>query len=97
MIVAWTPGALRELEELEDYIAQDSPTAADLVVTRVMTAADTLVINPLQGRKGREGSGDDVHELVVPRTRYTLAYRIRDDVVEILAVVHQSRQWPHNF
>lgn len=97
MTVEWTEQARADFSELVDYIAKDSPMSADLVATRILDAVDDLANNPLKGHKGREGSGEGVYELVIPRTRYTAAYRIKGDVVEILAVVHQSRQWPGPF
>ena len=33
-------------------------------------------------------------ELVVPRTAYIVPYRVREDVVEILRVLHGARRWP---
>jgi len=97
MIVRWTLEAQADLDELQDYIAQDSPTAADLVAARIRTAVDDLTDNPLKGHTSREGSGEGVYELVIPRTRYTVAYDIEGNVIEILAVVHQSQQWPGPF
>jgi len=97
MIVRWTLGAQADLDELQHYIAQDSLTAADLVAARIRTAVDDLTDNPLKGHTGREESGPGIYELVIPRTRYTAAYRLTGDVVEILAIVHQSQQWPGPF
>ncbi len=94
MIVEWTEEARTDFSELVDYIAKDSPTAADLVANRILTAVDDLADTPLKGHAGREGSGAGIYELVIPRTRYTVAYRITGNVVHVLAVVHQSRQWP---
>lgn len=81
MIVEWTPGALLDLTDIQTYIAQESPSAADLVTVRITTAVDDLATNPRKGRRGREGAGEGVYELVVPRTRYTVAYRIKGTVI----------------
>jgi toxin ParE1/3/4 len=97
MIVEWTERARTDYSELVDFIAKDSPTAADLVASRILAAVDSLATNPLKGHRAREGSGEGVYELVIARTRYTAAYRIKADVVEILALVHQSRRWPRPF
>jgi len=85
------------VDELQDYIAHDSPTAADLVAARIRTAVEALANTPRMGHRAREGSGEGVYELVIPRTRYTAAYRIESGVAEVLAVVHQSRRWPGLF
>jgi toxin ParE1/3/4 len=95
--VGWTPGAQTDLHDLQDHIAQDSPTAADLVSARIKIAVAGLADNPLKGRKARDGSGKGIYELVIPRTRYTAAYRITGEVIEILALVHQSRLWQGGF
>jgi toxin ParE1/3/4 len=99
MIDRWTLEAQTDLDELQDYIAHDNPTTADLVAARtcVRTAVEALANTPRMGHRAREGSGEGVFELVIPRTRYTVAYRIESGVVEILAVVHQSRRWPGLF
>ncbi len=97
MIVQWTAEAIANLNDLQDYIAKDSPTAADLVASRIEKAVSDLADNPLKGHTAREGSGEGVYELVIPRTRYTAAYHITGDVVQVLAVIHQSQQWPGNF
>ena len=36
----------------------------------------------------------NTHELVLTKLPYTIAYRIKDDRVEILRVIHQARLWP---
>ena len=46
---------------------------------------------------GREGRVLDTRELLVSRTPYTIAYRVREQVVEIVGVIHQARQWPETF
>lgn len=97
MIVQWTAEAIANLNDLQDYIAKDSPTAADLVASRIEKAVSDLADNPLKGHTGREGSGEGVYELIIPKTRYTVAYRVTGDVVNILGVVHQSQQWPRPF
>ena len=33
-------------------------------------------------------------ELVVPKTRYLVPYRVRGDVIEVLRVFHTSRRLP---
>ena len=97
MTIEWTPGALLDLTDLQAYIAQDSPTAADLVTTRIRSAVDDLADNPGKGRRGREGAGKGIYELIVPRTRYTVAYRINGNVIQILALVHHAQQRPGPF
>jgi toxin ParE1/3/4 len=94
MRARWSAAARRQLDRQATYIAADSPDAARLVVSRVRAAVRRLAAYPQQGRPGQVV---DTRELVVPRTSLTVAYRVRGQVVEIIAVVHQSQQWPESF
>ena len=86
--------ALRNLDEEAAYIAADDPAAARLVVERVLAAVDLLIDQPAAGRPGRVPG---TRELVVPRTRYLVPYRVRRDAIEILRVFHTSRRLPQRW
>lgn len=91
MRVRWLRTALRNLDEEAAYIATENPAAARLVVERVLAAVDQLVEQPGVGRSGRVPG---TRELVVPRTRYLVPYRVKRDAIEILRVFHTSRRLP---
>lgn len=91
MRVRWTRGAIADLFEIGEFIARDNPTAASRVLQSIRDQVRSLENQPLIGRPGRiEGT----RELVHPRYPYIVAYRIRDENAEILAVRHTSRRWP---
>lgn len=89
MQVTWLRTALRNLDDEATYIAHDSPQAARLVVQRVLTAVALLAEQPGLGRPGRVPG---TRELLVPKTRYVVPYRVRGRVVEVLRVLHGSRR-----
>ena len=89
MQVRWLRPALRNLDDEASYIAQDSPQAARLVVQRVLTAVALLAEQPGLGRPGRVPG---TRELLVPKTRYIVPYRVRGQFVEVLRVFHTSRR-----
>jgi len=89
MRVRWDVKALEQLEAEGLYIAQDSPGAASRVGIRIMDAADGLATYPLQRRSG---CVTGTRELVIPRTSYILVYRVRGQVLEILAIQHTAQQ-----
>jgi plasmid stabilization system protein ParE len=91
MRLKWLPTALRNLDSEASYIAADEPAAARLVVKRVFAAVSLLAEQPGLGRPGRVPG---TRELLVPKTRYIVPYRVRGDTVEILRVLHTSRQPP---
>lgn len=91
MRVRWTRRALREQDEAFEWIVGENPVAARDVIDRTHAATRLLSDNPRLGRKGRIAG---TRELVISRTPYIVVYRIGRDDVEILAVIHQARDWP---
>jgi toxin ParE1/3/4 len=94
MRVRWLRKALANLDAEASYIATEDPAAARLVVARVLTAVDRLTEQPALGRPGRVPG---TRELVVPKTRYIVPYRVRKETVEILRVFHASRRLPERW
>jgi toxin ParE1/3/4 len=94
MRLRWLRQALRNLDEEAAYIATDDPAAAQVVVERVLRAVAMLADQPALGRPGRVPG---TRELVVPRTRYVVPYRVRGSAVDILRVFHTSRRLPERW
>ena len=94
MRVVWTPPALSNLDEIQDYIAKDSPAAAYRVAQTIYSRTDAgPSANPMMGRWGR---ARDTREFVFADLPYIVVYRVTDQV-EVLAVVHAARDWPEDF
>lgn len=95
MRLRWTRPALAHIAEISAHIRSDSPAAARRAVEQIRRDAEHLRRHPLFGRAGRiEGT----RELVVSRFPYIIAYRLPDaDTVEILAIIHDAREWPKGF
>lgn len=94
MILRWTNRAVEHLEMLHAFVADDSIRAADALIHTVFEAAEQLLAFPELGRKGRVSG---TRELILPRTKIILAYRIHKTSVQILAVLHAARRWPDSF
>lgn len=92
--VKWTRTALRNLELELAYVAQDRPEAALKLVQRVEEAVTKLSEQPSIGRPGRVTG---TRELVVTGTSYIIPYRVRENIVEILRVLHSARRRPEGF
>jgi addiction module RelE/StbE family toxin len=89
--LAWSPFALEDRERIFDYIEQGDPRAAVAIDDRIREQVEVLTKFPKCGRSGRiEGT----RELVIDRTPYIVAYRIEDDIVRILRVLHGAQLWP---
>lgn len=91
MRVRWSRPALADLRRIREYIAQDSPTRAASVVSRLRAAALGLEQFP---RRGRSGDHEGTRELVVARMPYIVVYRIDGNEIVILRVLHGAQRWP---
>lgn len=83
-----TEPAARDLEGIVDYIALDSPAAAEGVYRGIIAAAYKLPQFPALGRSGRH---PETRELSVSGLPYLIVYEVSDEAVTILAVFHTSR------
>lgn len=89
-----SPQFLRRLEDIRARIAPDNPAAATRVIELIRTAMRRLPASPAIGRPGRvEGT----RELVIAGTPYIVPYRVQDDIVEIITVLHSAQRWPDRF
>ena len=94
MEIIWRAAALDDLEEIRRFIAQDNPSAASRVQAVIRAAVERLADHP---SLGRAGSVAGTRELVVARTPYIVAYRVYDNQLRILSVLHGARKWPERF
>jgi toxin ParE1/3/4 len=91
MKIRWTKRAIRSLASIHEYISKDSPAAAARVSAAVLDATVQIEQFPQSGRPGRiEGT----RELVIPGLPYIVPYRVVDDTILLLSVIHTSRKWP---
>ncbi len=90
--VRWTPQARRDLEAIDDYLHQVAPRYASIVVEEILSAARRLETFPESGRKPVEAEGDQIREIVYKS--YRIIYTYPNDLgnVDVLTVVHTSRE-----
>ena len=93
MEIKWLRKALHNLDHEAEYIAKENPQAAQLTVQRIYHTVYLLRDNPSLGHPGRLPG---TQELVIPKTRYIVPYRVRPRLrrIEILRVFHASRKLP---
>ena len=89
--VAWTPEARRTLEEVIEFIAQDSRTGAIRVLEQALSAASSLETLAERGRVVPELGDPQIREVFV--YRYRLMYRVSADSVAILVFIHGARDF----
>ncbi len=91
MTIEWTVFAMIDRKEIFDTIAADSKRNAVAVDDRIESQVDLLIDTPEIGRLGRISG---TRELVIQRTPYIVAYKMEEEAIVILRVLHGARQWP---
>ena len=88
MRLVFAEPAARDVDSIIDYIALDSPTAAEGVYRAIINATARLIHFPELGHAGRLPG---TRELPVPSLPYLIVYEASADIVTILAVFHGAR------
>jgi toxin ParE1/3/4 len=83
-----TRSAERDSEDIEAYIAVDNPSAGIDTVLCVSDSIRQLGSYPETGCKRRIA---DTREWIIPETPFIAAYRIRDNTIEGMRVLHGAR------
>ena len=89
--VAWLRLALSDLEELAAHIGNDDPEAGAHIAEQVWQASQSLARAPNRARPGRVPG---TRELILPNLRFFIVFRVRDDSVQILRILHSARKYP---
>jgi len=90
MKVYWTDRAVNDLHAIHDYIARTSPEYAQRMVDRLTRRSEQIGVFPYSGRAVPEFEIEPVREVL--ESSYRIIYGIRADQVDVLAVIHGSRQ-----
>lgn len=86
MKIQWSPLAIERMSEISDYIAQDSPMAAEKWVRLIFDRIEQIKDFSKSGRSVPEINRRDIRELIIKN--YRIIYRIEPKVISILTVRH---------
>jgi toxin ParE1/3/4 len=92
--ILWTRRASAQLEAAFNFISEENLSAAEKQLNVIEGAVEQLANFPEMGRPGRVYG---TRELVIQSTPYIAAYRLKDSIVEVLALLHGARRWPTQF
>jgi addiction module RelE/StbE family toxin len=92
MKVKWTDNAVAHLVNIYEYISLNSPTYAKQMVDKITRRSVQIASHPLSGRKVPEYDSEVIRELI--EQPYRIIYRIRQDQIDVLAVIHGARLLP---
>lgn len=87
--IIWTENALESLDEVAEYIAVSSPSAASKLVVNLFEKVDRLELFPESGRLVEEVKEMGYREVIVNPCR--VMYKIEGEPVFILHVIRQER------
>ena len=87
--IEWSPTAENDLNEIIDYIAQDSLEYALSFYEQVRDKVESLRSFPKLGRKVPELDDPNIRELIL--RNYRIIYRFSEENVQIIRVIHGSR------
>jgi toxin ParE1/3/4 len=91
MRIRWTLAAASDLEHIKDYLAEHNPQFAQPTVLELYETIRSLKASPHRGRVGRE---EGTRELVFTRLPYIVAYRVKEQTVEVLHIFHFAQNRP---
>jgi plasmid stabilization system protein ParE len=89
MKLIWTDPSVEDLRAIRDYIARDSDSYAAGLIGEVVLSVERLLRFPRLGRVVPEAQDENIRELLYQN--YRIIYRIMGERIEILAIVHGSR------
>lgn len=89
MKLIWTDPSIEDLRAIRDYIGRDSDYYAADLIEQVVLSVERLLRFPRLGRVVPEAQDENIRELVYQN--YRIIYRIAGERIEILTVVHGSR------
>jgi toxin ParE1/3/4 len=92
MRIRWTDSAVRDFTHICDYIEKHGGSATSRrVALSIHRSLEMLAEFPELGRTGRK---PDTRELVFTGFPYLAIYRIRENTVEIVRILHGAQIWP---
>ncbi|MFI5301189.1 MAG: type II toxin-antitoxin system RelE/ParE family toxin [Polyangiales bacterium] len=90
--IEWTERALADLREIDEYIAADSPAAAERWIARLIAKAEAAAHAPLAGPRVPERASASVREVFLKT--YRIVYRVRERGILVLTVFEGHRELP---
>lgn len=90
MKIIWAEPAISDLESIRDYIAKDSDLFACDFVEKSLKVVETLCELPCIGRHVPEIKDKDLREIIF-KSNYRIIYRINENSVLIVAIIHAAR------
>lgn len=92
MRVHWTNNAIEHLANIYEYIALNSSTYCQTDGGQDYRRSVQIADHPFSGRLVPEYQAEDIRELI--ESPYRIIYRVKQDQIDVLAVIHGARLLP---
>ena len=89
--VIGSPSALRDVDDIAEFISKDSPEQAALFIERLIEQTDRLENYPLSGRVIPEIGRENAREIIYGS--YRIMYLIEGEEIWITGIIHGARDW----
>lgn len=89
--VKWTRQALEDLEAAREFIISTCPQFLESTIESIQLSINQIKLFPETGKIGRVKG---TRELVFSQIPFILIYRKKKSLIEVIALLHQSRKWP---
>ena len=90
----WSPRFLQDLDNACDYIARESPRYAYLFAQRIVHFIESIATQPQLGAVVAEYDDQNLRERLYQN--YRIIYRISENQVELVTLIHAARLPPPN-
>jgi toxin ParE1/3/4 len=87
----WTKEAAADLENIANYLFENTPERAAELVRGIYGAPTALLTFPYRGRVGRK---EGTRELVLAPLPYIVVYQVRGETVHVVRILHGAQKWP---
>jgi len=90
LIINWTNEARLDLKEILSFISDKNQQAAEKLEYQIFEAVEQLVEHPYLYRVGVVAATREI----VAHPNYLVVYRVTNEHIEILSVLHARQQYP---
>lgn len=87
--IRWAPRAASHLEQICEYISQDSETYARIFAKKVLSIVEGIASFPKMGRVVPEYNDPNLRERIYGN--YRIVYRLKNGISEIAAICHGAQ------
>lgn len=84
-----------DLLSIVDYIAEDSPRAADKILDRFEKAIGRLELSPFAGKAPNDDGLRKRNYRMLIVGKYLVFYKIKETTIEIQRIIHGARDYKH--